>query len=66
LDSPERVGKDIRKIIQVGKCFAVTLPKEYVERHKLKLGDLVEVYFNGHLWIEPVNKAEIASKLSIE
>ena len=57
------LGKDVRKIIQVGKCFAVTLPKEYIEEHELKLGDLLEINFNDALHIEPVSEAEILSKL---
>jgi len=57
--------KDVRKLIQVGKCFAVTVPREYVEAHKLKLGDLLEISFNCDLHIEPVNEAEILSKLGL-
>jgi len=59
------LGKDVRKLIQVGKSFAVTVPREYVEAHKLKLGDLLEINFNDALRVEPVNDAEILSKLGL-
>jgi antitoxin component of MazEF toxin-antitoxin module len=57
------LGKDIRKIIRVGGSAAVTLPKEYLKAHNLKLGDKVEMNFNEVLHLEPVNVAEIKRKL---
>lgn len=59
----EYLGKDVRKIIQVGGSAAVTLPKEYLEAHGLKLGDKMEMNFNEILHLEPVNEAEIRKKL---
>ena len=63
---PEYLGKDVRKIIRVGGSAAVTLPKEYLEAHSLKLGDKMELNFNHILNIEPVNRAEIRKKLGKE
>lgn len=59
----ECLGKDIRKIIRVGKSVAVTLPREYLEAHNLKLGDKIELNFNEVLQISPVDEGEIKKKL---
>jgi len=59
----EYLGKDIRKIIRVGGSVAITLPKEYLDAHGLKLGDKMELNFNEVLHVEPVNEAEIRKKL---
>jgi antitoxin component of MazEF toxin-antitoxin module len=59
----ENLGKDVRKIIRVGSSAAVTLPKEYLEAHDLKIGDKVELIFNEILRIEPVDESEIRRKL---
>jgi antitoxin component of MazEF toxin-antitoxin module len=38
--------KDIRKVVRIGGCLGITLPKEYVKNIKLKKGDFVEFYFD--------------------
>jgi antitoxin component of MazEF toxin-antitoxin module len=62
----EYLGKDVRKIIRVGDSAGVTIPKEYLEAHGLKIGDRMELNFNHILNIEPLNQAEIRKKLGKE
>jgi antitoxin component of MazEF toxin-antitoxin module len=62
----EVLGKDVRKIIQVGGSAAITLPKEYLQAYGLKLGDKVELIFDSCIRIEPVRPEEIRRKLGLE
>ena len=57
------LGKAIKKIIQVGHCHAITLPREYLKAHNLKQGDFVEVFFNSIIHVEPLDMNEIKLKL---
>ena len=59
----EKFGRDIRKIIRVGESAAVTLPQEYMQVHGLKIGDKVEINYNGFLHIEPIDENDIRRKL---
>ena len=59
----EYFGKDVRKIVQVGRALAITLPRTYLQTHSLQQGDLVEVYFNKVIYIEPLNLNEVKAKL---
>lgn len=59
----ELVGKDIRKVVRVGKCLGIILPFEYTKNLGLKPGDCVEIYYNRTLRLEPVDRKEILRKL---
>lgn len=37
----------IRKVYKVGDSLVITLPKEYVEANKVKIGDYYKADFNG-------------------
>jgi antitoxin component of MazEF toxin-antitoxin module len=57
------LGKDTRVLFEIGKSLAITLPKEYIEAHGLKPGDVVDVYFNEVVHVEPVRKEDILKKV---
>jgi antitoxin component of MazEF toxin-antitoxin module len=59
-EEQEMVSKDIRKLIRLGQSLYVSLPKEYVEAHKLKKGDKVEILFDEIIYIEPVKEGKLA------
>lgn len=60
------LGFDARKLLKIGSSLAVTLPKEYVEAHGLKVGDTVRVYFDDVVHVEPVKTEEILKKVRKE
>lgn len=53
------LGKTIRKIVKVGNSIGITLPREYLEAHNLKLGESMEICFNKILRVEPLNLEKI-------
>jgi len=54
------LGKTIRKIVKVGNSIGITLPREYLEAHNLKLGESMEICFNKKiLRVEPLNLQKI-------
>jgi antitoxin component of MazEF toxin-antitoxin module len=59
----EKFGRDIRKIIRVGESAAITVPQQYMQEHGLKIGDKVELNFDGILNIEPIDENDIRRKL---
>jgi antitoxin component of MazEF toxin-antitoxin module len=48
------IGKAIRRIIRVGDSYGITLPREYVEAHGLRIGDLVEISYNESVRVKPI------------
>lgn len=58
------VGKAVRRIIQVGECSGIILPKEYLTANKLKRGDRVEIVYNSIVRIEPLRDEDIRRKLA--
>jgi antitoxin component of MazEF toxin-antitoxin module len=58
-----KAGKDIRKVVRVGNSVGIILPFDYVKSLNLRPGDLVEVYYNRTLQLEPVDQKEILRKL---
>lgn len=58
------MGKVVRKIVGCGKSAAATLPVKYLRANKLKLGDEIELIFDGPiLQISPLDNDEIKRKL---
>jgi antitoxin component of MazEF toxin-antitoxin module len=60
---PKVFGKDVRKVIQVGKALAITLPANYVKTNDIKLGDLIELEYNRKFHGQPVDLKEIQRRL---
>lgn len=59
------MGKDIRKVIQCGRSVAATLPVEYLRTSGLKLGDEIELIYDGSvLQISPLDNSEIKRRLA--
>ena len=65
-NNKEVLGTDIRKLLKIGSSLAITLPKEYVEAHGLKVGDTVQVYFDDVVHVEPVKPERILKKVKKE
>lgn len=59
----KKYGKDVRKVVQIGNCQGVTLPKNFLKRHDLELGDQVEIVFNNVLKITPLQDTDIQKEL---
>ena len=59
----KNAGKVVRKVIGVGECDAVILPREYLKAHNLKRGDHVEVAYNNVIRITPIRPEEIEREL---
>lgn len=57
------MGKSIRKIVQIGECSGVILPKEYLERNDIERGDEIELVFNGIVKIKPIDEDKIRQEL---
>jgi len=58
-----RFGKDIRKVIQVGRSLAIVLPIEYVRANRIRLGDLIELeYYDREFHGRPVDIEKLADK----
>ncbi len=57
-------NKIVRKIVQIGKCSGITLPKEYLEDNNLKRGDRVELIYNGNLLVKSIRVDEIERELA--
>jgi len=47
------VQRDTRKVIDLGKCKGVTLPKEYVEFHKISGKEKLDIVYNRFLIVPP-------------
>ncbi len=59
-------GKTTRKIVQVGECSGITLPKDFLETHGLKRGDRVELICNDVIVVKPIREDEIERELERE
>lgn len=57
-------GRAVRKIIQVGECSGITIPKEYLDANDLKRGDRVELVYSETLLLRPVRAGEVARELA--
>lgn len=58
------MGKAVRTIVGCGNSAAATLPVKYLRANKLKLGDEIELIFDGPiLQISPLDNAAIKRKL---
>lgn len=56
----ERIfGKDVRRVFRIGESKAITLPPEFVEAHKIKEGDQLEIVFDNELRAKVVRAEEI-------
>lgn len=58
-----KVGKGVRKVIHVGNSLTVTLPNPYVQSHKIKAGDYLEVLYNDYLHLTPISIDELQTAL---
>lgn len=63
MSKAKHYGKSVRKVVKVGECSGVTLPKEYLDNHNLKVGDHVEVVFNNILKLAPLHDKDIKKEL---
>lgn len=61
-EKEEILGKSIRKVLKIGRSLALTIPKEYVDAHEIKPGDLFEAYYNESLHNEPLRREDIERK----
>jgi len=47
------IGVGVRRIVTIGDCVGVILPKEFLVTHGLQAGDEVGLVWNGHLQVIP-------------
>jgi antitoxin component of MazEF toxin-antitoxin module len=59
----EEVDEEIKTVFKVGGSLVLTIPKKYVEVHKLKPGDRIRIFFNDFLHAKPFEKEELKKKL---
>lgn len=52
------VGAGVRRIITIGDCVGVVLPREFLVTHGLRAGDEVGVVWNGDLRVIPGGRTE--------
>ena len=53
------MGKTLRKVLKVGNSIGVTLPKQFLTAHGLKLGDNLELLFNDVVMIQPLDLEKV-------
>jgi antitoxin component of MazEF toxin-antitoxin module len=60
----EKIGKDIRAVIILGRSLAITLPKEFVQMHDIKPKDKIELLFNSKIIGRPLKKKDLEEELA--
>jgi antitoxin component of MazEF toxin-antitoxin module len=66
MEEKQHFGKAIRKIIQIGECDGITIPRKYLETNNLKRGDSVELFFNNIIRVQPLRDDDIRKQLGGE
>lgn len=47
------------KLVTSGSSIVITMPKEWIEEHKLKAGDEVMIISNGNVTIQPITEKNV-------
>lgn len=62
-------GKEERRIIKIGNSKGLTIPKAFINYHKLKVGNMVKVFYRDTMIVVPkktrVNESKVKKALEV-